>query len=99
MKKLILGMALLVSTTAFAKPDTAVFPQVYNFGSHVQVQIFNNSPWNATCSGWINMTFQSGRRDTINYYEMVFARSSRFRSIYPRTPERIMFVNHSIFCR
>lgn len=99
MKKLILGMALLVSTAAFASSDAAIFPQVYNFGSHVQVQMYNQTTWNATCSGWLNLTFQSGRRDSLYFQDWVPARQSRFRTIYPRTPDRIMFVNHSIFCR
>lgn len=98
MKKLILSMALLVSTSAFAEINN-VWPHVINLGNHVQVQIMNHTPRNVICSGWIHLDFMSGRRDSLHFYEMVFARQSRFRTIYPRQMnDRIRFASHSIFC-
>ena len=100
MKKMILGLALLVSFGAFASEEkTAIFPRVYNAGYAIQVQVWNHTDRAVNCSGFINYTLMDGTRDSAYYSDYVFARQNTFRMIYPRgTSERINWVSHSIYC-
>lgn len=100
MKKFIICLTLLVSGLATAEVDTAVFPRVYNFGSNIQIEVWNNTDQNVYCSGTIYTTTRSGRRDTHFYSEMIYARSTRYRNIYNRDMrDRFVSVFDSIFCR
>lgn len=98
MKKFVIALSVLFSLAAFAKPEYIVFPSVYNFGQNVQVQIWNTTDRFITCSGSLTLTLESGERENQSFFEPVSPRFSSFRTIYPRTNSRIVFVNHSIFC-
>lgn len=99
MKKIILGLALLSSVPAFAGDKAVVFPQVYNYGFNIQVQVWNNTDRAVNCSGFIYYNTQGGFRDSEYYFDYVSARFNSFRTIYPRTSgDRILSVSHSIFC-
>ncbi len=99
MKKIILGLALLSSVSATASDKLVVFPQVYNYGFNIQVQVWNNTDRAVNCSGFIYYNTQGGFRDSEYYFDYVSARFNSFRTIYPSTSgDRILSVSHSIFC-
>lgn len=99
MKKLFLGLMMTLSAVAFAGKESVIFPHVYNYGSSVQVQVWNTTNRMVTCSGWINMTLQSGKRDQAHYFEMLSPGFNSFRTFYTRDfNDRVMSVYHTIFC-
>lgn len=99
MKKLFLVSALLFSFSALAEQEAVVFPQVYNYGTNVQVRIWNHTDRSVSCSGFVNLYYQSGARDSEYFYDHVSARFTSYRNIYPRRlNDRVMNVNHSISC-
>ncbi len=100
MKKFIIALSLMVSASAFAETATVIFPRVYSWGNRVEVDIWNHSDRDVTCSGPIYMTLQSGATQFDSYYDWVPARMSRYRSIYARDfNDPIRSVSHSIWCR
>ncbi len=99
MKKIILGLALLACGSAFAEEKAVVFPQVYNYGFNIQIQVWNHTDRAVNCSGFIYYNTQGGFRDSEYYFDYVGARFNSFRTIYPRTSgDRVLSVSHSIFC-
>lgn len=99
MKTTILTLGLIFSSLAFAGKDTSVWPNVYNFGNHVQVQVWNHTDKEVRCSGFVYMDMESGERTSEHYFDWVRARGSSFRNVYPRIfNDRIRSVNHSIWC-
>lgn len=99
MKKLILALLVTVSASAFAEKESIVFPRVYNYGSSVQVQVWNHTDRSVNCSGFVNITLQSGKRESEYYFDFVSARFTSYRTFYMRDlNDRVSFVNHSIFC-
>lgn len=99
MKKIILALALTISASAFAEKASVIFPQVYNYGSSVQVQIWNHTDKYVTCSGSIWMRTEKGVSYSEYLFDSVMPRFSAYRSFYARDyNDRIQSVNHSIFC-
>jgi hypothetical protein len=99
MKLLFLILSLAFTTATFAGKDMIVFPQVYNYGSSVQITIWNTTDRQISCSGSVWMSLQSGARETEYYFDYIGARFTSFRTIYPRTSgDRIVNVSHSISC-
>lgn len=99
MKTLFITLALAFAASAFAEEKTVVFPSVYNYGSNVQVQVWNHTDRNVNCSGFVYLNYQSGVRDQEYYFDYVSARFTSYRTIWPRrTGDRILSVNHSISC-
>ena len=99
MRKMMLGLALLVSGFAYAEKEMAVFPQVYNFGTYVQVQVWNNTANMVRCSGQVYMNLSDGTRESQPFYDTVWARGQMTRSIRPRSfNTRVTSVSHSVFC-
>lgn len=99
MKKLIVGLSLIISSVAFAEKASLVYPQVYNFGSSVQVNVWNTTNQNVWCSGTVNMTTDKGQMESQYYNEFVSANFNSYRMIYPRQfGVRIVSVFHSIYC-
>lgn len=99
MKKFFSGLLLTLSFSALAETKAFIYPNVYNFGSNVQVQIWNTTDKSVTCSGFINMRTQQGHTDSEYYYEWISPRFSSYRTYYPRrSGDRIISVNHSIYC-
>lgn len=98
MKKMILAFSLLVTSFAFA--ETNAFINLSNFGSSVQLRVYNNSPLNVTCSGPVYMRTNSNRMYTEYYFEMVPANFTSHRTFFSRDfRDPIRFAHHSIFCR
>lgn len=99
MKKFFSCLLLALSFSAVAETEAIIFPHVYNYGSNVQVQIWNNTDRSVSCSGYIYMNTQQGFRDTEYYYDWISPRFSSYRSFYlRRANDRIVSVSHSIFC-
>ena len=98
MKKLTMVLALLATGSVFAASD-AVFPNVYNYGSQVQVQVWNHDNRQVHCNGTLWMRTQSGKSYSEYYSDWVFARGSSFRTFYARDlNDRIQNVSHNISC-
>lgn len=95
MKKYFLALMIAFSGSAMAQ---AIFPQVSNFGNQVNVSIWNHTNRDVNCSGWIYITNQQNRTESIHFFERVWRRSHLNRNYRPRTPERIRYVNHNIWC-
>lgn len=99
MKKIILGLALIISAPAFAEKASIVFPQVYNYGSSVEVQIWNHTDRYVTCSGSLWIRTEKGNSYSEYLFDHVMPRFSAYRSFYARDfNDRIQSVRHSIFC-
>lgn len=99
MKKIFITLMLAFSATAFAEKTATIFPHVYNYGSSVQVQVWNHTDRAVNCSGFVYMNLQSGKRTSEYYFDYVSPRFTSYRSIYSRDMnDRIVSVNHSIFC-
>lgn len=100
MKNMLLAITVLMSCSAFAAKDSIVFPHVYNNRYSVQIQVWNNTDKNVTCSGSVNMTMDDNSTQTHYYFDTVMPRFTRFETIYPRSSSDVItFVNHSIWCR
>jgi hypothetical protein len=99
MKKFFLILSLVFSITAFAETETVIYPNVYNYGSSVQVSAWNYSDRTVFCSGTIYMDMANGERDSEYYFESIPAHFTSYRTFYSRRPgDRISRVSHSIFC-
>ena len=97
MRKIIFALALTVSTSVFAAQR--VISNIYNFGSSVQVHIWNSTGNFVRCSGPIQLTTESGVTYDERYNGSVFPRSSLFQTYYARDVfDRIISVRHRIFC-
>jgi hypothetical protein len=95
-----LFVVFLVSGLAHAGRSNAIFPQVTNFGTSVQVTIWNHTEGNVTCSGFVNLSYANGQRQSENVFEYIPSRMTSYRTIYGQQfGERIVMVDHSIFCR
>ncbi len=100
MKKIFIMLCVLFSMTALAENNLSVWPQVYNYGRNVQVQVWNHTDNAVNCSGPIYMTMEDGTTDHEYYFDYVSPRFSSFRTIYPHDfNARISHVSHSIWCR
>jgi hypothetical protein len=100
MKKIILALALTISAAAFAETASTIFPRVYNYGTNVQIQVWNHTDRYVTCSGPVWMTTDSGLNISEYYFDSVMPRTTAFRTLHARNfQDPIRFVNHSIFCR
>jgi hypothetical protein len=96
MNKFILSLVILFSTSL---AHAMVWPQVYNWGNRVEVQIHNRELRPISCSGSIRLLLESGESETHFHYSHVPGRSFSTRSYYTRSfNDRIRRVNHSIFC-
>lgn len=99
MKKLLLTCSLLLSSVAFAETKTVVFPQVWNYGTSVQIQIWNHTDRSISCSGPVYLNMQSGERIHEYFYDFVSARFTSYRTIFSRNMnDRISSVSHMISC-
>ena len=100
MKKFILAVTLVLSGLAFAEDEAPIFPQVFNYGNSVQIQITNHTDSYVTCSGPVWITTDKGATYSEHYFDSVMPRFTSYRRIQVRNfQDRIRFVNHSIFCR
>lgn len=96
MKKMMLGLCLLLPTLAFA--EGYPYPQVFNWGHSAQIQIYNHTPRQITCSGMVYLHTTTGT-DSFHYYEWIYPHAYSYRHFYPNgVGERINFVNHFINC-
>jgi hypothetical protein len=99
MKKCLVLFCLLASLSVFAKPETVIFPNVYNYSSNVTIQIWNYSDRTVNCSGPVYMDMESGVRESEYFFDTIMAKFSSYRSIYPRNlNDRIRSVSHFITC-
>lgn len=97
MKNAILGLVLLTGFSQAA--EAVVWPNVYNWGNRVEVQVFNNTDRSVWCSGSVYLRMESNKEESHYFSEFINRGMFVYRSIYPRTlSERIQRVNHSIFC-
>ena len=99
MKKIILLITLALSFPVFAAKDTTVFPEIYNFGSNVQVIIRNQTERSATCSGLLFLRTWNGYRQTFHYFDTIPSRFVTYKNFYPQMMgDRILSISHSIYC-
>ncbi len=97
MKKLALGFFFTLGLNAYGA--SALFPQVLNFGTSVQVTLNNFTDEDVRCSGIISMHGYTGYVETQYYSELIVSGTTSFRTYrMARFNERISFVNHNIFC-
>lgn len=100
MKKFMVALALTISASAFAEKASVIFPHVYNYGSSVQVQIWNHTDKYVSCSGPLWMTTEKGVSYSEYLFDSIMPRMTAYRSFYSRDfNDRIRNVSHSIFCR
>lgn len=98
MKSLIFAGFLALSSSAFAG---MVWPQVSNWGSSVEVSIWNHTDEDVRCSGSVYFSTSEGRSESHYYMSTVYKRSSDYERYYLFTTtatERITSVNHTISC-
>ncbi len=99
MKKMIVVIGLMISAPGFTKPESVIFPQLYNFRYSVQVNVWNTSDQYVGCSGFIWMSTQNGFRDSAYYFDYVPGHFNTFKNIYVRRgDDRIVSFSHSIMC-
>jgi hypothetical protein len=99
MKTFLVLVSLFISFSALSKPQTLVFPSVYNYGSNATVQVWNYSDRTINCSGAVYLEMESGARETEYFFDTIMPRFTSYRSIYPRMMnDRIRSVSHSISC-
>lgn len=100
MKKLVIGAALLVSASAFAQSSRPIFPQIFNFGNSVQVQIYNPNARPHYCSGFVNINTIPYGSESQYFSEYIRPQSSFTRTIWLRSiGARVSSAFHSIYCR
>ena len=91
---------LLLSSYLPLKADVNIFPQIINYGSFIQVQVFNSTQENLNCSGPLYLNLGSGKIESSFYMEFIFKGQFSARSFYPiKRDDRVIFVSHSIFCQ
>lgn len=99
MKKIILLTTLALSFSAYAAKDTTVFPEIYNFGSNVQLTIRNHTDRSVTCSGLLVLRTWNGYRQSFHYFNTIPSRFVTYRNYYPQMMgDRVMNISHSIYC-
>ncbi len=103
MKKLFLTMALVVAAPVFAQQfppmERPIFPKVWNFGNSVQLDIWNTNRRAVSCMGRIYMYTAANQQQSEFVSEYVWGMGSVLRTYRLNNPQdRIVSVNHSIFC-
>lgn len=99
MKFFILLASLLMGSVAFAEKDSVVFPQVSNFGTSVQITIWNHTDRSISCSGQVYLNYMSGFRESEYFFDYVSARFTSYKHIYARRMnDRVVNVTHRISC-
>jgi hypothetical protein len=100
MKKIILALALSLSTAVIASENTSLFPRIYNYGTSVQIQVWNYTDRYVTCSGPLWISTQSGASYREYYFDSIMPGFTSYRIIRGRDfQDRMTYINHSIFCR
>ncbi len=98
MKALFICLVLLFSVSASAQVVN-VYPQIFNMGNSIQVQIFNNTEDNINCSGQIYMNTQSGHMESTYYWDIIRKGGYSMRPFYLiNFNDRVLFSSHSIMC-
>ncbi len=93
-------LASLLSVLVHAASASAIFPRVTNLGTSVQVSIWNHTDRYVTCSGFVNLGYANGQRSSESVFESIPSRITSYRTIYGQPfGERIVMVDHSLFCR
>jgi hypothetical protein len=99
MKKIFLALVLTCTASAFAGKDAVVFPRVYNYGSSIQVQVWNHTDKTVTCSGSIFGRTVKGVSYSDFYFDTVTPSFTSYRSFYTRDfSDRFFSVRHNIYC-
>jgi hypothetical protein len=99
MKKYLILFGLVAAFSAVAKPEIVIFPNVYNHGSNVTVQVWNYTDRTVNCSGPVYLDMEVGSRETAYFFDTIMAKFTSYRTIYPRTmSDRVRSVSHSISC-
>lgn len=97
MKKLTALALLLLSLQAFSQIQPRI--RLTNWGSSVDINIQNDSDEDYYCSGWVDLSFMNGSRDTQYFHEYVYRRATLRRSIRPtQFNQRVSQVSHMIRC-
>lgn len=97
MKQLSIIFLLIISFQIQA--DVPVIPQVFNFGSSVQVQVHNRNSYPVTCSGTVNMQTVNGRSPIEFYQAYIIAGGTNWRTFNNRDfSDHIFNVFHTISC-
>jgi hypothetical protein len=97
MKKILLVLTVLIATSAFA--SFPIFPQLTNFGTSVQLTIFNPNNKDVNCSGMIYMYLIPSAVESQYFYSRVVAHTTLFKTFIPlRQNMTISTVSHSIYC-
>jgi hypothetical protein len=97
MRSITLVACLLLSMSAFASEKTvSVWPTIFNYGNALQVQVYNTTESDITCSGSINAYLNDGRMQSFYFFESVMKGSfaSRYYSVFGMN---IRIVNYSHF--
>lgn len=98
MKALFVSFSLFFSLTASAQMVN-VYPQIFNMGNSIQVQIFNNTQDNINCSGQVYMNTQSGHMESTYYWDIIRKGGYSMRPFYLiNFNDRVLFASHSIYC-
>jgi hypothetical protein len=97
MKKFILAAGLCLPFAAFAQ---MVFPQVTNWGSRAELQVYNTTANPVWCSGSIFLSLDSGSTQNEFVSAYVMAGSFYTQSYYVRDfNDRIRSASNSVYCR
>ena len=97
MKKTLAAVLFIMSFSVFAQ--TMIYPQVFNTGFGAQVQTHNNTNHDFSCNGWVYLQGQTGMSESHFHSDFVFRNGFSFRTYQLRNwNDRVLWVNHSIFC-
>jgi hypothetical protein len=97
MKKII--FSLMIFATSVAHANSPIFPQIFNFGNSVQVQIFNPNLKDVNCSGMVYMNLSPYGVESQYFYGRIPSHTTGFRTFFlTQINVRIAFASHSIYC-
>ena len=98
MRTIFFAFALILSLRATAQVN--VYPQIFNLGHSIQLQIQNTTNQNIYCTGPIYLNTQQGHMETSFYSDIIRKGGYSTRFFYLiNFNDRVSFASHSIFCQ
>lgn len=98
MKTLVFAALLALSSSSFA---SMVWPQLTNWGTSVELSIWNSTDEDIRCSGSVYFSTSAGKTESHYYFSTIYKHSSDYERYYlfSTTPgETITSANHSVSC-
>ncbi|MFL5784803.1 MAG: hypothetical protein ACJ76H_09355 [Bacteriovoracaceae bacterium] len=93
MKTLLTLCLFLASLSAFAG-----YPQVYNNGSTISLDYWNNSDRDERCNGTIDIRYNDNSSDYVRVYELAWHRGTIHRTYFAEPGKVIEYINSNVYC-